>query len=602
MTLPPSEWLVGGWDPGVYVHTAAGLARGGSLRLEHPDLAAMGADGRAVLGREFRGNWEPFAGMRMTPDGWISPQYYHAYPVLMAMVWPFGGAKAALLVNPLLNVLCIVAMYSLAASLIGRKWALVASVALALSPAQVWQARFATSEMLTQLLLLGGVALLVISIENSRIPEAVVGGAALGLALMTRYDAVMFAVPLFMVLLWGLRRPSVRRPVFAALTAAGLAGIHCFAHARFLAPFYRPAIGHLTSGLLFAAAASACILCAAMLLSRRPGAAGPGLFDEGDSRWSRVLRLAAAGVFACWFVFSWYVRPRLAVEGRVLALCVSIFPGIRDARWFAELAGRDAGNILYLASLAGRAGLVVASAGIVYLIMKVRALSAVAWLSASCAVLAMLMMRIYHEPFMMFASRRLVPVVVPLLAVGTAAACAAAESLLLRARPGLARAAWLLFPVAVCAVLPSTAAMARNREWPGLGAWLDALVARVPADARVVSDQPGFAAPLRFIYGLEAYEVSDIRRVRKSSPEAGGSDAGAVLARALEKAGGDGPLFLLTTSEPPPEVAARSRLEATLPLESQIQASARHSVPAGVRPRGGLFRLYRVGQPRIEPR
>jgi hypothetical protein len=110
-TIPPSEFLLGGWDPGVYVHTASVLAHDGSLRPEYPDLAAMDADTRALIGRQGQDAWEPFLGMHMLPDGRISPQFYHLYPGLMALLWPFGGARAALMVNPLLNALSILLVY-----------------------------------------------------------------------------------------------------------------------------------------------------------------------------------------------------------------------------------------------------------------------------------------------------------------------------------------------------------------------------------------------------------------------------------------------------------------------------------------------------------
>lgn len=43
-TIPPSEFLLVGWDPGVYVHTASVLANKGTLSPEFPDLATMDAD------------------------------------------------------------------------------------------------------------------------------------------------------------------------------------------------------------------------------------------------------------------------------------------------------------------------------------------------------------------------------------------------------------------------------------------------------------------------------------------------------------------------------------------------------------------------------
>ncbi len=136
LTLPPSEFILGGWDPGVYVHTAAGLARDGKLLQIAPDLAALDAESRTLIGRQGQNAWEPFLGMRMLPDGRISPQFYHLYPVLMALLWACGGVRAALLVNPLLNVISIVVMYLWACRWVRPRWAFVAALLLALNPAQ----------------------------------------------------------------------------------------------------------------------------------------------------------------------------------------------------------------------------------------------------------------------------------------------------------------------------------------------------------------------------------------------------------------------------------------------------------------------------------
>jgi hypothetical protein len=50
--------------------------------------------------------------------------------------------------------------------------------------------------------------------------------------------------------------------------------------------------------------------------------------------------------------------------------------------------------------------------------------------------------------------------------------------------------------------------MAREREWPGLIAWYEQAERAIPAGAYVYSDQPGFAAPLRYLSGRRAYELA----------------------------------------------------------------------------------------------
>ena len=49
---------------------------------------------------------------------------------IVAVAWALGGVRAALLVNPLLNVAAVLALYALASLLLGRRWALAAAAIL----------------------------------------------------------------------------------------------------------------------------------------------------------------------------------------------------------------------------------------------------------------------------------------------------------------------------------------------------------------------------------------------------------------------------------------------------------------------------------------
>lgn len=578
LTLPPGEWIMGGWDPGVYCHTAGALARQGSLQVECADLAALSASDRNLIGREEQGTWAPFPGMRMTPDGRLSPQFFHLYPVLMALAWTFGGVRAALLVNPLLNVVSIMALFLWARRWVRPAWALAAALALALNPAQVWQARFGTSELLLQVLLLGGLVLL--GRRGSGAPaypwrDAVLAGAALGLALLARYDAVLFVLPLALVLLTALRNKVDRGPLLVVLGMIGLLGAHAWLHQHFLAPFYHPMSTWVVQGLLVTGLAGVVILGLALRGARGESSAAPAL----PHRW---LPLVAAAAFIGWAFFFWYIRPRLGVDGLVLKTCTWLYPGLTKADWFPLLAGTHARNFWYLEALFGRAGLLIALAGVLVLILRARSVWQTAWLAGALGTLALLMLFIFHEPFMMFAARRLVPVVLPLLAVGVAAAGDALWPSL-RSRPkvgGLAAA--LLLALTLVPTLGGTLFMAHHRDWPGLVAWYERLVAQLPAGARVFSDQPGFAAPLRFIHGVRAVELLTTPATQNQAMD--------FLVRQARA----GETLWLTQFPIPAAYTNRFLHCGGLPLDSSILGSERHQVPRYIRGRDGPFKLYRV--------
>jgi len=494
--------------------------------------------------------------------------------VLMAMLWPFGGTGAALLVNPLLNAACVFLFYLWASGILGHKWGLAAAALLALNPAQLWQARFGSAEMLAQFMVLSGIVILRRTIDGEEARRGIdpwLGGACLGLSMLARYDAVLLTVPVALVLLTVIGDTRRRGRVLAALLAMTALAVHCRLHNLFLAPLYAPMSERLTFFLLLGAAAAVTAALSGILFRRIPAKQA-----EAVTGVLPRMRIAAAAMFAAWMILLWYVRPRLAVDGRVLAAVNSLFPGVQNTAFFRELAGRDAQNVLYLVSIFGVFGFFAACAGVVRLILRARGLLNTAWLTAALGASAVLMLRMYHEPFMMFASRRLVTAVIPLFCLGVAAACAWLHASPRRlARP----ASVLVLALAFAGNLRATAAMSRNREWAGAAAWFRNAAGLMPAGSCVVSDQPGFAAPLRFLHGHLAWETAK---------RAGIGEA----VEALQRCNGGEPVYLLTASAPPPGIGAAP--VASLQMQSHIQRSARHAVPLSTRPRGGSFTLYRI--------
>ena len=580
VTLPPSEFILGGWDPGVYVHTAAVLARDGELLQIAPDLAALDAESRTLIGRQGQNAWEPFLGMRMLPDGRISPQFYHLYPVLMALLWACGGVRAALLVNPLLNVISIVVMYLWACRWVRPRWAFVAALLLALNPAQVWQAGFATAELLAQCLLLIGLVMTgrALSEKTGKPMDALLAGAAIGLMMLAKYEAILFVVPFSLVLLAGLRDRSQRRQLSILLGTLAVLGVHAGVHQIFFSPLYHPMGNWVVPGLAAAGVAALLIGVAALLFPRRLAADISG--ERGGMLWLRLTVLAG---FAAWVFFAWYIRPHLTVDGRVLALFTRLVPGANEAHWFAFLAGRNARNFWYLKSLFGTAGLLAALAGVGVLLVRTRTIWRTAWLAASLGMLVALMTQVSHEPFMMFVARRMVPVILPLLCLGGAALCDRCEWVLRKHPRAGVLAGVLVLAVSLAGTFGGTLYLATQREWPGLVNWYDQLADRIPREALVYSDQPGFAAPLRFMYGIPAYEVRAMAPGQRTDP------LPMMMNAAQQHA-----VFWLTQSAIPEAYTAYAEPTVTQPLRSVILGTTPHTLPRYIRARGGDFTLYRI--------
>jgi len=579
LSIPPDEILLGGQDPGVYVHTAAAVARTGSLILEEPDLAALTGEERQLVSRTQAVAAEPFPGMYLRPDGRLSPQFFHLYPSLMAVAWSLGGIRAALLVNPLLNVAAILALYAVAALLLGRRWALAATLLHALAAAQLRQAKFPTAELMTQFFLLAGIALLALATREDDPPRALapLAGAMLGMAILTRYDTILFLVPLAAALLWGMGSARRTRPVVAALGTLALFCLQSWLHQRFIAPFYQP-LGGVVGGFL----ATAALLIPAFLLVRRTGAWRR--LGQGIQRRETALRAAAATLLFLWVMFGWFVRPGLAGQGRIGRLFRHLVGDPPLSELAQLLSGAESGDMLYLVDLLGAVGLLAALAGIATLVVTRRQLWETAWLAASLAVLVVFTTSVFHDHFLMWVSRRFVPVVVPLTSIGIAAAAAFIASARQGRPPIFVGAGAALVAVVIWLNFGATSAMASGREWPGLIAWYERFERAVPVGAELYCDQPGFAAPLRFISGHRAFELPG-RTARRVE----------MLIAMMRRKASEGREILYLSQQPFEDPPARGLVPlGSYPLRSSMLPNSRRGVPVGTKPRGADFVLYRV--------
>jgi hypothetical protein len=199
--------------------------------------------------------------------GNVVPQFMAGLPMVAAAGFWAGGVGAAVLVAPLLGACAVLTFGGLAARLTGPRWAPLAALVLALSLPEQFTSRSSYSEPLAQILLLGGLCLVIDALEGgagARVMAAL-GGLALGLTLVVRIDGVSDILPVIPycgMLLLSRRRQAV--PLLGGLAAGALYGA---VDGRVLS---RPYLAHIGDSLkpLVAAFGVVVILTAVVVVVR----------------------------------------------------------------------------------------------------------------------------------------------------------------------------------------------------------------------------------------------------------------------------------------------------------------------------------------------
>jgi hypothetical protein len=203
-------------DPATYLQTASWIARHGSLPIPYSPEAFGGTHPCLT-----------FASAGYYPSGsGLAPAVMAGTPlVLAAAIW-LGGVPAALVITPLIGGCAVLSFGGLAGRLVGARWAPAAAAALALSLPEQYTSRGTFSEPLVQVLLFGGLCLLIDALLVTPRPAAApamstagqdrvlaaLAGLVLGLTVLVRIDGlsdILPAVPLLGLLLAARRRQGI---------------------------------------------------------------------------------------------------------------------------------------------------------------------------------------------------------------------------------------------------------------------------------------------------------------------------------------------------------------------------------------------------------
>jgi len=199
-----AQFIIVTRDPASYIQFANWIAHHGSLPIPQ-DRAAFGGTAHVL-------SFQSFAFYQR--GGTIVPQFMAGLPMILAGGFWAGGVTAAVAMAPVIGACAVLAFGGLVARLVGPRWAPPAALVLAISLPEQFTSRSTYSEPLAQILLFGGLCLVIDSLRTEGIAARVaagLGGLALGLTLLVRIDGagdILPVIPYCGLLLLGRRRQA----------------------------------------------------------------------------------------------------------------------------------------------------------------------------------------------------------------------------------------------------------------------------------------------------------------------------------------------------------------------------------------------------------
>ncbi len=511
----PHEFIFGGADAGVYVNLGANIARTGAWRIRDPVIAQLPSELYPGVFREHPPSmipqYVPLPGTYLTDGstGEVTPQFYPLHPVWLAIFYAIGGLRLSLFATPLWGLLACVMVYFAGKASFGFRVGLLSATLLILTATQIWFSRYPTAEVLTQLLLFGGLYAFARHLDQSQRSSwwGVLAGLALGQALLVRLDLYfLLAVPLgYGVYLrlerrfdrgyWAFTIPFLLQLVYSLTFAVSRTwpyfyNVYSFS-LRALPMFWPYLVGAGILGILGVIAVESRVF---------------GRWEERDGL-RRVWRWGArslAVVVLLLAVYGYFVRPHLAN------------PVASYYYWYGDhqVPNVEQFNFVRLGWYLTPLGLVLAVAGAILVLWRDLDARTTLLMGMGLFFSVLFIHSSRNNPHHIYVMRRYVPVVIPFFMMMAAYALDAIGICCVGYRRWVASAltillaAWLLYNARV---------VVRHVEYAGLVDQFRELVQMLgdePAvilfnDARPVSSAATVGTPLRYIQGFTVLDLQE---------------------------------------------------------------------------------------------
>jgi hypothetical protein len=593
--LRPHEYILGGSDAGSYMNIGVTLTHSGDFVL-HDDWTSFLSEHTQVTLREQPPVWKThylqFVGWYID-DGdpsRVIPQFYPFHPTLLAVGISVAGLYGGLLVTPLWGILDIAAVYFLTKRLFGPQVGLLAALLLAITPTQIWFARYPTTEPLTLLLVFAGLLAFQALWDSASAKPiwGILGGAALGAAFLTRIDLPALALLVIVALAsrWGQWRWS--KSWSAYVIVLGLFSAHAALSSYLISwPYvwntYRSLFALLQTLPPLALFASILIgtgftiLGIVLLWRKRTGRSIRWVVQITRSnlfRWSLVVSVILLSTYA------YFIRPKLSLVHYATGWPAGNQVPILDAQNWVRLGW-------YLTPL----GLLLATLGLAVILRRESLERMGLFLSVGVLTTIQYVYRIFNMPYHIYAMRRYVPIVIPMLAIYMAVAIVAVY----RWRPGWpAKAGGILLAcILAIGLLYQSRFVLPQRDFRGAVEQLTELNDQLEPGAIIVINEPPekffadfYGVPLRFIFG---HDVATIREINGDLQ----SFVDALLARAAAE---NRPIQLIAIEPIAPEILESLTLKPVqmVPVKLQTLGPTYFEYPSAIQTEYRGIEIYNV--------
>jgi hypothetical protein len=219
--FPPSEYIIGGKDPGTYINEGVQIAQRGALVIHDPVVASVPPFARDLFFPSY--HTTDYDSLRFmgffvqdVERGTVVGQFPHLFPASIAIGYGIDGLTGARRTVGVWAILGLLAVYFAGARLAGRAVGAAAAGLLALHVITVWFAKYPNAEVVMQALLFAAL------LANARAHVdgdpffAPVAGALLGLLLFLRFDVVLGIMGVAAGLALGAFSGQRARPSFVA--------------------------------------------------------------------------------------------------------------------------------------------------------------------------------------------------------------------------------------------------------------------------------------------------------------------------------------------------------------------------------------------------
>jgi uncharacterized membrane protein (UPF0136 family) len=285
----PYEYLDGGWDPGNYINTGVHIARTG--RITYYDNALK--ENAKSIGYNRTDIKFPGLYVKDANKGIVVPQFFHLFPVWIALFYKLFGLKSVFYVNPFFAILNVVLLFLIAKEMLGKRYAYLSAILLAFCVIEIWNARFPTSEILGQFYFLTGFYFWIRYIREDDRFFAFWSGMAFGEFLLVGITSLLVIPLIVFYLLFRLKKKDIYFTIpFLTLI------IHLVIQITIYSPMYfRSVIMFFTRREIYIALFVCWILLGVILFLRKVS-------------FSKARPYFVVFIFAL-FVFGYFIRPRL---------------------------------------------------------------------------------------------------------------------------------------------------------------------------------------------------------------------------------------------------------------------------------------------------